>query len=79
MRAMPSKGPTWGDLQHPEDALHERHLLCVKGIGCMLGMAAILVAGLTAVHHLHANTTVPMSLLLFAVSSLTPQKVMRQC
>lgn len=48
---------TRGSLQHVEDAMHERDLLCVKSIGGMLGMAALLVAGLTAVHHLHPNHT----------------------
>ena len=59
--AMTSRRLTRGGLQHLEDAMHERHLLCVKGIGCMLGMVTILTAGFTAVHHLHLTTTAAIS------------------
>ena len=53
---MTNKSLTRRGLQHLEDAMHERHLLCVKSIGCMLGMATVLIAGFTAVHHLHPIT-----------------------
>ena len=43
---------TKGDLQHLEDAVHESHLLCVKCIGCMLGMVTLFAASVVAIHHL---------------------------
>ena len=58
---MVSRRLTRGSLQHLEDAMHERHLLCVKSIGCMLGMVTILIAGFTAVHHLHLTITTAIS------------------
>ena len=41
-----------GSLQQLEDAMHESHLLCVKCIGCMLGMVTLFASSVIAIHHL---------------------------
>ncbi len=47
-------------MQQLEDAVHESHLLCVKCIGCMLGMVTLFAASIIAIHHL-------LSILILAI------------